>query len=168
MDASTRNQFFENDLRRYMAALTEDHQAKFGLMGPRHMVEHLIWSLRSANGSLDLPIMNTEERIPKFIAFLDTDIAIMPNFKNPLMKKDSTEELEFDSLQAAKEAFWKEWEAYQAYYKENPTAKTKNPVYGMCGKEDWDKLHFKHFLHHFDQFGLADTADYGLKPFERK
>jgi oxepin-CoA hydrolase/3-oxo-5,6-dehydrosuberyl-CoA semialdehyde dehydrogenase len=168
MDQAARNKFFEEDLPPLMEALQENHQAKFGLMQPQHMVEHLIWSLRSANGSQDLPIVNSEEKIPKFIAFLDTDIAIMPNFKNPLMKKETTEPLEFENLQAAKEAFWKEWEAYHAYYKDNPTAKTKNPVYGWCGKEEWDKLHFKHFLHHFDQFGLADIADYGLKPFERK
>lgn len=168
MNATTRNRFFENDMRRYMDALTEEHKAKFGLMGPQHMVEHLIWALQSANGTLDLPIATPEDRIPRFMAFLDTEYAIMPNFKNPLMEKETTEPLVHENLDQAKAVFWTEWDKYQDFYSKNPDTKTKNPVYGWCGKEDWDKLHFKHFLHHFDQFGIANTADYGLKPFERK
>ncbi|MEZ4948046.1 MAG: hypothetical protein R2784_01420 [Saprospiraceae bacterium] len=168
MNENIRKEFFEKDMPVLMDKLSADMEPQFGLMRPQHMVEHLVWVLKASNGKLDLPIKNKPERIPQFVAFLDTDIAIMPNYKNPLVDRDNTEPLEYSDLESAKAAFWKEWEDYKVFFKENPEAETSNTVYGYLGKDGWEKLHFKHILHHLVQFGLADSADYGLKPFEKK
>jgi oxepin-CoA hydrolase/3-oxo-5,6-dehydrosuberyl-CoA semialdehyde dehydrogenase len=42
------------------------------------------------------------------------------------------------------------------YFKENPDARTKNVVFGMMDKFEWDLLGIKHFNHHFKQFGILD------------
>ena len=31
---------------------------------------------------------------------------------------------------------------------------TKNAVFGILDKFEWDLVHTKHFNHHFEQFGL--------------
>jgi oxepin-CoA hydrolase/3-oxo-5,6-dehydrosuberyl-CoA semialdehyde dehydrogenase len=42
------------------------------------------------------------------------------------------------------------------YFKENPDARTKNVVFGMMDKFEWDLLGIKHFNHHFKQFGILE------------
>ena len=46
------------------------------------------------------------------------------------------------------------YDAFELYFKENPDTVTKNAVFGMLNKFEWNLTHTKHFNHHFEQFNL--------------
>ena len=75
-------------------------------------------------------------------------------FKHPLMEKESLDQLIHPDLATAKNKMLEAWDAYEAYFKANPDAETKNAVFGHLDKFGWDLLNTKHFNHHFEQFGI--------------
>ena len=75
-------------------------------------------------------------------------------YAHPHLRKGETEDLKHSSLQEAIDSMVQSYDAYEAFFKENPTAKTKNAVFGELDKEHWDLLIRKHFNHHLAQFGL--------------
>jgi oxepin-CoA hydrolase/3-oxo-5,6-dehydrosuberyl-CoA semialdehyde dehydrogenase len=144
------------NVEEYLGKLTEDSKAKWGMMSPQHMIEHLIFGFELATGKKDAKISTPEEQWEKYQDSLFNYKPMPKEFKHPMLKKDKPEELVYESLQQAKEEFLKAWDDFEEYFKENPEAKTPNAVFGMLDKDHWDLLNRKHFNHHFGQFGLID------------
>lgn len=138
----------------YLNKITENTKAKWGLMTPQHMLEHLIFSFELASGKKEAKVDTPEEHWEKYQDSLFNYKPMPKEFPHPMLKKGSTEDLRFESLQAAKDALVEEWDNFIAYFKENPEAQTANAVFGMLDKDHWDLLNRKHFHHHFDQFGM--------------
>lgn len=139
----------------YLSKLTENTQAKWGMMTPQHMVEHLEDSYRIATGEIwDFDISTPEEYIEKVQSTL-WDYTPMPQgYKMPLMKENELETLRHPDLETAKQKMLEAREAYVDYYKENPDVLQKNAVFGYLNKYEWYLLERKHLNHHFEQFGL--------------
>jgi oxepin-CoA hydrolase/3-oxo-5,6-dehydrosuberyl-CoA semialdehyde dehydrogenase len=76
------------------------------------------------------------------------------NYKMPLLKKDEVEKLKHENLDEAKKALLEAYSAFEVFFRENPTATTKNAVFGELTAFEWKLLNRKHFNHHFEQFGL--------------
>jgi oxepin-CoA hydrolase/3-oxo-5,6-dehydrosuberyl-CoA semialdehyde dehydrogenase len=74
--------------------------------------------------------------------------------KAPKVLQEQVETLRFENLEIAKQQLLGSYERYEQYFKENPGETTKNAVFGILNKFEWDLSHTKHFNHHFEQFGL--------------
>lgn len=138
----------------YLSKLTEDTKANWGIMTAQHMVEHLAGGFEAAINKIKLEVTTPEEHLEKYQDSLFNYRAMPKNFDMPLLKKGEVEDLRFENLAQAKEALLNNWDAFEAYYKENPTAVANNTVFGPLDKDHWDLLNRKHFHHHFEQFGL--------------
>ena len=119
------------------------------------MVEHMEFSLRIAAGEIqDFEFSTPAEHIEKYHDSVYNFKAMPRDFKHPLMSKESLEPLRHSDLKTAKAKLLEAWDAFDAYFKANPDATTKNAVFGMLDKFEWDLLNIKHFNHHFEQFDI--------------
>lgn len=141
-------------LTEVLAKLNEDDKAEWGLMTAQHMVEHLTMSLKSSVGEHEVKLLNDPKRVERYQESLYNYRKMPKNFKRPDLPKDKTVDLIYESLADAKTALFEAYDAYQLYYKENPSATHMTEMFGALDKEMWDLLHRKHFNHHFEQFGL--------------
>ncbi len=152
------NTFHEVDIdfiERNLNKLDENAEAKWGMMTPQHMVEHLEMGLRIATGEIsDFEVATPEEYLEKVQETLYNYEKMPQGYKMPLMKKDELEKLKHESLDEAKKALIEAYEAYEIFFRENPNTTTKNAVFGELTAFEWKLLNRKHFNHHFEQFEL--------------
>ena len=135
--------------------LTDKHQAQWGIMTPQHMLEHLEMGLRIATGEIsNFEVATPEKYIDKVQETLYNFEKMPRNFDMPLLKKGEVEALKHAGLSEAKDAFFEAYDAFEAFFKANPSAVTKNAVFGELTYFEWKLLNRKHFNHHFEQFGL--------------
>ncbi|MGB0949222.1 MAG: phenylacetic acid degradation bifunctional protein PaaZ, partial [Marinirhabdus sp.] len=143
------------NIPKYLSKLTDNTKAKWGIMAPQHMVEHLEHTYRIASGEIqDFEIATPKKYLDKVHASLYNYKKMPHNYQMPLLKKDGLETLKHPSLEIAKEKMIAARERYLNYFKENPKKRTKNAVFGALNKFEWYLLERKHLNHHFEQFGL--------------
>lgn len=138
-----------------LAKLTPDTKAKWGILKPQHMVEHLEYQFLIAMDKVHTRLVTKEKHLEKFREVVYNHQPMMKGYNHPMLKQGELEELRHDSLEAAIEAFFKRKEEYDAYFTEHKGKKTLNPSFGMLNKFEWDLLCRKHLHHHFEQFGLV-------------
>lgn len=134
--------------------LTEDTQAKWGLMTPQHMVEHLEWAFLIALEKIQAPILTPTEKLEKYQEWLFNYKPLVENYKNPLLKKEKAEDLRYKNLEEAKTALLKAMDEIEVFFKADPEATVIHPIYGHLDRYMWELISRKHFDHHFRQFGL--------------
>jgi oxepin-CoA hydrolase/3-oxo-5,6-dehydrosuberyl-CoA semialdehyde dehydrogenase len=133
--------------------LSHNAEAKFGILTPQHMVEHLILTLKMATGRIPIPeVVPTEKQLAQKQALLFTDIPFPKGIKAPGLP-DTLLDLRFPDLETAKGELVKSWDAYQTLFRENPTKQTPHPRFGLLNFEEWERFHAKHLDHHLSQFG---------------
>ena len=148
-------QINRNNIQNYLYKLKEDTKPSWGIMTAQHMVEHIEMQFRMATGEInDFEITTPEEYIEKVVEILYNHKPMPKEHKHPLLKTDEVEELVHANLEEAKAKLLEAYDAYEAYFKENPDTTTKNTVFGMLSKFEWDLLSVKHLNHHFTQFNL--------------
>ncbi len=138
-----------------LSKLTKDSKPNWGIMTAQHMVEHLEFSYRVAGNQLqDFDIATPEKYIDKVGATLWNYEKMPHDYEMPLMKKGTVEDLRHPDLETAITKFWEAKDVFKDFYKKNPKAQTKNPVFGYLTKYEWYLQERKHLNHHFEQFGL--------------
>jgi oxepin-CoA hydrolase/3-oxo-5,6-dehydrosuberyl-CoA semialdehyde dehydrogenase len=139
----------------YLTKLTEQSKASWGILTPQHLVEHMEKGFRIASGEIqDFEIDTPAEHLAKVQEMVFNYKPMPKGFKHPLMEKESLDQLIHPDLASAKVKMLEAWDSYEAYFKANPDAETKNAVFGHLDKFGWDLLNIKHFNHHFEQFGI--------------
>ena len=142
------------NVQEYLDRLTEDSKALWGILTPQHMMEHLEFTLKIATGEIESYIKTPDELIEKYQDSLFNYRPMPKDFKHDMLRKEELEDLKYENLDQAKEAYIKAWDDFEAFFKENPEAKTPHISFGMLDKDHWDLVNRKHFDHHFRQFGL--------------
>ncbi|WP_309642619.1 phenylacetic acid degradation bifunctional protein PaaZ [Flavobacterium sp.] len=146
-----------NNIESYLSKLTENHKANWGTMTPQHMIEHLEQQFLYASIQKgDFEIATPAEHLDKFREAVFNHRPFPNGHQHPLMKAGENENLTHPDLPTAKQKLIEAYDAYEQYFNENPDARTKNVVFGMMDKFEWDLLSTKHFNHHFKQFGILD------------
>ena len=138
----------------YLAKLTEQSTAKWGIITPQHMVEHLIHGLHSAVNKIKLDVHTPEEHLEKYTDSLYNYYPFPKNSKTPVLEDGVLADLEYADLNEAKAKFLEGFDAFELYYKENPEATANNAVFGPLDKDLWDLMNRKHFNNHFEQFSI--------------
>ena len=137
----------------YLKELSENAKPKWGKAEPQKMVEHLEFTFRIASGEIrDFEVTTSDEILEKVRDSLYNHRPMPHNYEFPLA--DRIKNLVHKDLATAKTMLLEAYDEFESYFKENPKATTKNPVFGSLTKFEWGLLHTKHLNHHFSQFGL--------------
>lgn len=141
------------DLLNRLAALTPTTAARFGRMGPQHMVEHLAFSVRFSNGKDPQVLHVPAERARQFKQYLLGGGAFPIGFASPVLGPEPPSLIARD-LNEAITQLTTELDAFEAYFRAHPDASFMNPVLGELTHAEWVRFHERHFTHHFAQFGI--------------
>lgn len=140
-------------IEQYLNKLKEDTKPKWGAASAQKMVEHLEFSFQIAAGKIqDFEISTPEEKLEKMQHWLYSYLPMLKNFEFPL--EERMEKLKHPDLTTAKTQLLAAYDAYISFFKEHPEATTKNAVFGMLNRFEWELMHTKHLNHHFSQFEL--------------
>jgi len=134
--------------------LTPSQKPLWGKMNAQEMVEHLSDMLMMARGTGNFTIDVDAETIARRQQFLLSDKEMAKNIAVPFTKE--LIELRNDELELAIDEFTDEWLNFIELYENNPDASVVHPYYGALDFNLWLKMHDKHFVHHFKQFGLIE------------
>ena len=134
--------------------LTPNQKPLWGKMNAQEMVEHLSDMLMMARGTGNFTIDVDAETIARRQQFLLSDKEMAKNIAVPFTKE--LIELRNDELELAVDEFTDEWLNFIELYENNPDASVVHPYYGALDFNLWLKMHDKHFMHHFKQFGLIE------------
>lgn len=141
------------EIEQHLSLLKPESQPLFGKLGPQHMIEHLTEGLRMSTGKAIYEQHTPDEKLPLFHKFLMSDKEMPIGTKVPFMG-DEPPALINQNLEEAKSRLMDELNDFQTHFGKNPDAREMHPVFGNLNKNEWLRLHGKHFLHHFKQFGL--------------
>ena len=144
----------KQDLIDRLNNLKVDSQPVFGKMSAQHMIEHLAVTFMISNGKAPQKLYTPLEKVDRFkAAFFHPENEFPMGIKAPVLP-DEVVPLRYPDLPTAIQKFWKEFNAFEAFYAENPNAKPMHPVIAELSKEEWILFHNKHVTHHFKQHGL--------------
>lgn len=132
--------------------LEEKQTPNWGSMNAIGMVEHLTDMIYMSMGQFEGELITPEEKIESMQRFLVSDKPMAKNIEvtfAPKERKNRNEEIEL-----AIDEFVDAYLAFQEYYAENPDQKNLHPYYGYLDQTLWERLHSKHFEHHFEQFSI--------------
>jgi hypothetical protein len=142
------------ELNSILSRLTELSVAKWGIMQPQNMIEHLIKTLQYSNGKKEIAQKSTDEEAKQAKAgFIYTDVEMPVGLKSSLAG-ETPDPLQYADLDAAKQQLNKELDDFESFFANNPEAEFVQPRLGKLNHQEWIILHNKHFTHHFKQFGL--------------
>ncbi len=141
--------------------LSIDDAPLWGLMSPQHMIEHLIYVFRLSIGEVKQEVVTPKDKLDRYQASLFGERRLPKFFKNPYLRSEEVEDLEFESLSVSKEELLKYCDKYEDFFRNHSSAVTDHVFYGSLDKEKWDLIHFKHLEHHFRQFDLMKKLDNG-------
>ena len=145
----------KQDLTERLNNLKVDSQPVFGKMSAQHVIEHLAITFMISNGKLPRQLVTPPEKVARYKAvFFEPDKEFPSGIKAPVLG-DEPLPLRYPDLPSAIQKFWKEFDAFETYYAENPDSKPMHPVIGELDKEEWVLFHNKHVTHHFKQHGLV-------------
>lgn len=138
-----------------LAGLGADAAPRWGRMSAQQMVEHLEWIFEVSTGRASVACAVPEEKRARYKAFLHDDAPMMREFRNPALTA-GLPALRHHSLDAAIAALRADVEHFLDGAR--VPAPTIHPVFGPLSFEEWSRSHFKHVLHHLQQFGLLDEG----------
>jgi oxepin-CoA hydrolase/3-oxo-5,6-dehydrosuberyl-CoA semialdehyde dehydrogenase len=142
------------DFEQKLTNLNEAKEPEFGVMSAQHMVEHLTITVKLSSGRIAYPPFNpTEKQLAQKEALLFTEFEFPTGIKAPGLGNNLMP-LKYETLSEAKSKLIKSLEEYDAYFKENPDARTIHPRFGLLTHKEWEQFHPKHFKHHFSQFNI--------------
>ena len=138
-----------------LAHLQADTTPAWGVMNAQEMTEHLSLIFKVSSADMVFPIITKEEDLPKYIAFLKSDKLFRENTKAPVEIIGETPlPLHCENLADAVIKLKESVENFFAYFEKNPLERTAHPVFGLLTYDDWLVLHYKHAIHHLNQFQL--------------
>ena len=150
IDILDRTKLFE-----ILSKLQADDKPEFGAMTPQHMVEHLAFAVRFANGNEPQQHhypTDKELKIKAFVIGTDNDMPI--GFKSPVLPSEGLPTLKYSSLTRAIENLKTDLNDFDNYFSNHPLDKPINPTMGELNYQEWVRFHNRHFAHHFRQFRL--------------
>lgn len=153
-----KNPFHQIDTKRFKSilnVLNEESQPAWGTMTAQRMVEHLEYTYRIASGEIqDFEISTSEKILEKVHDSLYNHIPMPKNFTAPEELEKRMNGLKHENFSVAKAKLIEAFDDYEAFFKANPKATTKNVVFGVLNRFEWNLFHTKHLNHHFEQFRL--------------
>lgn len=135
-----------------LSNLDDSKKPLWGGMSAQRMIEHLSESVKVSNGKLELEMVTPEDKFDRMLAFLDSDKPMARNIEVSFAGKDVP--LKHEEIELAVDELVEEWIDFEELFASEEGLKIPHPYYGPLNFEQWQRLHAKHFTHHFEQFGV--------------
>ena len=149
-----KEKFIRTDFLNSIDLLGVDTKAAWGKMNAWQMIEHVSSFFKVSSAQIHFDLAIPEEHLPKYKAFLLSDIPFKENTKAPAsVLGEETIPVSSTSFAEAKELLKGSVNDFFEYFEKNPGATTLHPAFGELHKEEWILLHYKHVIHHLKQFG---------------
>ena len=129
-------------------------QAQWGIMNAHEMLEHLIFPLNFVSMHPDMVIITPLDRLEGQRLFLKSEFSMPKNFKFPLLPEDRTLPIIYSDINEAKQKLNEAIDAFLNTINSPEFTKKTHPIFGKLNREEWLFFQYKHFMHHFTQFGL--------------
>lgn len=139
-------------VEKHLKNIPVDRKAKWGNMNVTQMIDHLLYSVKMGNEKIPSPYVPKEEKAQKFQAFLASDEP-MPKGFNARFAARSIETPDVKDANKGIEELTDEIKLFLTRLEDTPNKKVMNPEFGNITLKQWERLHSKHFAHHFEQFG---------------
>lgn len=149
--------FIETDLSTFLEVfknLDASTKPLWGNMSAQRMVEHLTDGINMSRGIGDHQLTVPAEKAEQLKQFLHTDKPMAQNIQVPFALPNTA--LRNADLDDAIDEFTITWVDYEEEQELEPEKQAIHPFYGNLTREEWLKVHAKHFKHHFKQFGLME------------
>ncbi len=152
--STDKREFLTMQVPELLTKLASTSEAKFGIMTPQHMVEHLTWVTKSSlarNGEPEAEPNDSQQFFRKFIS----KGAVFKHRESDKTKEDLPT-LKYGSLQEAIEKVPDAVDRLYQTFEQQPDYKSYNPMMGEFDFNDHELFHYEHYKYHFYQFGLID------------
>ena len=146
--------FFDSKVLQIIDNISGDEQPRWGMMSIHHMLEHLVLPLDFAIHNNQVQLITPEEKLPRQREYLISQYGMPPNFKPPFLPKDETVPLKTATLLEAKENLKQTIRQFLTVINAADFNTLLHPLFGQLNKHEWLIFQYKHFMHHFMQFGL--------------
>lgn len=145
--------FISNTVPKLLLQLSAKAKGKWGVLNAQQMVEHLINSVRIANGKSLEKLVTPIDNLERVRSFMLSDKPFKENTKNVQMP-DIPAPAVMESMKQAKDQLSAELQDFIKAFENNPLDTITNPFFGDLNFEEWTHLLNKHFEHHCYQFNL--------------
>jgi oxepin-CoA hydrolase/3-oxo-5,6-dehydrosuberyl-CoA semialdehyde dehydrogenase len=145
--------FFKETLPRALKALMPETKPQWGTMNAEEMIHHLRLGIKMSLENQAGTISTPEEKLPSYKRFLMSDRPFAKNLNRPKFFDHPAETNDLDRL---KEGLVDDLERLLQYFSTHPEHTSVHDSFGVLNATEWTHLHYKHFRHHFIQFGLID------------
>mgnify|MGYP003829415737 FL=1 len=146
--------FFSTRIPQVIDTVNGDEVAQWGLMNVQQMLEHLLFPLNFAITVNPIILVTPEEKLERQREFLVSEFGMPKNFKTPFLPKDKTVPLIKQDLQESKKLLKETIVQFLNVINASDFTTKLHPVFGQLDKQGWLTFQYKHFSHHFMQFGL--------------
>lgn len=147
--------FLKNELVNKFSKVPPLSQGLWGKMNMHHVVEHMSYSFRQANGKdIHTACITPGEHIPKMQAFLDSDKEFRENTPNKMLPDEPSPPVHTD-IQDSLAELQQEINDFFIIFEKTPGRKILNPIFGELNYDQWVQLLYKHGWHHLRQFGIT-------------
>jgi oxepin-CoA hydrolase/3-oxo-5,6-dehydrosuberyl-CoA semialdehyde dehydrogenase len=153
-DDVLRAAFLDHLLMDAVTTLHAHEPPRWGAMSAQHMLEHLRWAFACSTGTLEVPCSIPPRVLERARRFLYDNRPTPHEFKNPLLG-DAPPPLQYAGIQEARSALGEEIAAFVRESRDHPDTVRTHPLFGPLPMDVWQRVHFKHGVHHLLQFGLV-------------
>jgi oxepin-CoA hydrolase / 3-oxo-5,6-dehydrosuberyl-CoA semialdehyde dehydrogenase len=152
--------FFDTEFKLLLQNISADTKPLWGTMNAQRMIEHLAMGFKIANGKIIIPLSAIDGKAGKLKAiFLLSDRPLPKDFQNPILPKGLMP-LEHLSLTIAKQKLLEEADSFFSFFNLNPNDETFiHNLFGNLNYHEWLWFEYKHFMHHFMQFGIVKLEE---------
>lgn len=150
--------FFTATANTILVGADADIKPLWGRMNLQQMIEHLTLAIKMSNGKLTVPIVTPPDKIDKLKTVgLLSNRPLPKGFQNVALPVEPIPLVCVNKEEAVKRLY-AEFNDFLALYN-NPNASASHNLFGQLNLHEWLWFHYKHFMHHFAQFGLVEPFD---------
>jgi len=132
-----------------------DTKAQWGMMDIHNMVEHIGLTLQMSMGERPVELQVLEEKAIKLKRIMIDSQRPMPKgVKTVMLPNDKTLPYINPSFTEAIDFVEDNLNRFKTKLQTQPEESHLHPTMGLLTMNEWNILHRKHFVHHFEQFGL--------------
>jgi oxepin-CoA hydrolase/3-oxo-5,6-dehydrosuberyl-CoA semialdehyde dehydrogenase len=153
-DAGLREWFLRHEVPQAMDRLRHGSLARWGKMQAQEMVEHLAWAFDLSTGFAHTACATPASELQRLRQFLYSNRPSPREFMNPALLA-GLPALRHATLGEAKAACRQALGRFLDRPQSDQELHT-HPVFGLIGREEWHRTHYKHTHHHLLQFGLIE------------
>jgi hypothetical protein len=134
-----------------LASLTEHHKPLWGRMTPQHMLEHLTSSMRYSTNGIPTRVITEKRHLPLMRRLLFSDRPLPRNLGTPAVD-GNLPQLKYDSIATAYSELLRSLDEFYHFFEKEPATVAPHPYFGVLNFGEWERFHYKHFMHHCNQF----------------